>query len=159
MVKITRKGMILAGAVAVLATGGIAVAYAAQSHHGHHSGHHRMAWIQSMLMPMDGDKDGSISRAEIEAGTAAKAAEVDADKDGNITADEVIAYREKQRRQRLADEIKAMDSDDDGKVSVAEYEAAQVWRLARLDRDGNGTIDPDEMMPRKRPHDGMPDHQ
>jgi len=159
MVKISRKDLILAGAVAVLATGGIAAAYAAQSHHGHRWGHDRMAWMESMLMPMDSDKDGSVSRAEIEAGTAAKAAEVDADKDGNITADEVIAYREKQRLQRVADEVKAMDSDGDGKVSVTEYEAAQVWRLARLDRDGNGTIDPEELMPGKRPHDGMPHHQ
>src|SRR5262245_19078220 len=38
MVKISRKGLILAGTVAVLATGGVAVAYAAQSH-GHHWGH------------------------------------------------------------------------------------------------------------------------
>ena len=159
MVKISRKGLILAGAVAVLATGGIAAAYAAQSHHGHHWGQGRMHWMESMLMPMDSDKDGSVSRAEIESGAAAKATEIDANKDGNITVDEVVAYREKQRLHRLADEIKAMDSDSDGKVSVAEYEAAQVWRLARLDRDGNGTIDPQELMPRKGPHDGMPHRQ
>ena len=158
MVKISRKGLILAGAVAVLATGGVAVAYAAQSH-GHHWGHHRMDWMESMLMPMDSDKDGSLSRAEIESGTAAKATEIDADKDGNITVDEVVAYREKQRLQRLADEIKAMDSDGDGKVSVSEYEAAQVWRLARLDRNGDGTIEPEEMMPGRGPHDGMPHRQ
>jgi Ca2+-binding EF-hand superfamily protein len=115
--------------------------------------------MESMLMPMDSDKDGSISRAEIESGTAAKATEIDANKDGNITVDEVVAYREKQRLQRLADEIKAMDSDGDGKVSLTEYEAAQVWHLARLDRDGNGTIDPEELMPRKGPHDGMPHRQ
>jgi Ca2+-binding EF-hand superfamily protein len=161
MVKILSKKSILAGTAVVLVAGGIAaVAYAAQTKHGHHWGHGgHMRWMESMLMPMDSDNDGSITRAEIESGTAAKAAEVDANKDGNITAEEVVAYREKQRLQRLADEIKAMDQDGNGAVSVAEYEAAQVWRIARLDRDGNGTIDPDELRPHRGPHDGMPHRQ
>ena len=161
MVKISSKKAILAGAAILLAAGSIgAVAYAAQSKHGDHWGHRgSMRWMESMLMPMDSDNDGAITRAEIEAGTAAKAAEIDANKDGNITAEEVVAYREKQRLQRLTDEIKAMDADGNGSVSVQEYEAAQVWRMARLDRDGNGTIDPDELMSRKGPHDGMRHHQ
>ena len=161
MVKISRKGSILAGVAAVLVAGGIAaVAYAAQSKHGDHRGHGgHMRWMESMLMPMDSDSNGSISRAEIEAGAAAKATEIDANKDGSITAEEVVAYREKQRLQRLADQIKAMDQDGNGTVSVQEYQAAQTWRLARLDDDGNGTIDPKELNPRMGPHDGMRHHQ
>jgi len=161
MVKISRKGSILAGVAAVLVAGGIAAAaYAAQSKHGDHRGHGgHMRWMESILMPMDSDNNGSITRAEIESGAAAKATEIDANKDGSITAEEVVAYREKQRLQRLADEIKAMDQDGNGTVSGQEYEAAQVWRVARLDRDGNGTIDPEELMPRKGAHDGMPHRQ
>jgi len=155
MVKIPAKKFLLAGAAVVLLGGAIAAAgYAAQSGHGRHHGH-GSHWLESMLLPMDSDNNGSITRAEIESGAAAKATEIDTNKDGSITAEEVVADREKQRLQRLADEIKAMDQDGNGAVSVQEYENAQIWRMARLDRDGNGTIDPEELMPRKGPHDGM----
>jgi len=53
--------------------------------------------------------------------------EIDANHDGKITADEVQAFREKERAKREAAEFARMDTNGDGSVSVQEYEAAQTW--------------------------------
>jgi Ca2+-binding EF-hand superfamily protein len=158
MVKISAKKLVLSGAVVLLVAGGVgAAAYASQARHGEHHrgpGGHGARWMEMMLEPMDVDNNGAITRSEIETATATQASEIDGNKDGAITAEEVVAYREKQRLQRLADQIKAMDQDGNGTVSVQEYQDAQTWRLARLDDDGNGTIDTQELRPRMGPHDG-----
>jgi len=160
MVKISAKKLALSGAAILLVASGLgAAAYASQARHGEGHRGHGAGWMEMMLEPMDTDSNGAITRSEIETATAAQATEIDANKDGAITAEEVVAYREKQRLQRLANEIKAMDQDGNGTVSVQEYQAAQTWRLARLDDDGNGTIDPRELNPRMGPHDGMRHHQ
>lgn len=121
---------------------------------GKHEGRHGH-WGRMMLTEMDADKDGTVTRAEIEAHEAARAADIDADKNGTITADELIAHHEKMRQQHMADRLKAMDQNGDGNVSIEEYEAAQTWRMARLDRNGDGKIEPDEM----RFHGGKRHHR
>jgi hypothetical protein len=45
----------------------------------------------------------------------------------------------------MAEHLAAMDSDGDGKVTVAELEAASTWQIARLDRDGDGMIEMGEL--------------
>lgn len=101
-----------------------------------------------LMEKMDADRNGAISRGEIESFNAARAAEMDADGNGEVTVAELEAYREAQRQKRMAEHLAAMDSDGDGKVSVAELQAAANWRLARLDRDGDGTFERDEVGPR-----------
>jgi Ca2+-binding EF-hand superfamily protein len=131
-------------AIATLAvTGVIAAASIADEIEG--PGERHGMWARSMLTDIDADQDGTITRAEIEAREAAVATEIDADKNGVITVEELVAYQEKMRAQRMAQLLKAMDSNGDGTVSVEEYQAAQSWRLARLDRNGDGQIEPDEM--------------
>jgi hypothetical protein len=131
-------------AIAALAVAGViaAVSYADESDGP--GGHHGF-WGWNMLSDMDADKDGTLTRAEIQAREAAVAAEIDADKNGVISPEEMIAHHEKMRAQLMAERLKAMDSNSDGNVSVEEYQAAQSWRLARLDRNGDGQIEPDEM--------------
>jgi Ca2+-binding EF-hand superfamily protein len=107
--------------------------------HGDSRGHGRP--FLGLLKEMDADGSGSVTRTEIAAFNAARAAEMDADKDGQITVAEVESWREAQRVKRLTEQLAAMDSDGDGKVSLAEHEAAATWRLARLDRDGDGMIE------------------
>jgi Ca2+-binding EF-hand superfamily protein len=135
----------LAAAALTIAGGFAAVSLADDmgKHEGRH-GHHG-DWSRMMLTEMDADKDGTVTRAEIDAHEAARAAEIDADKNGTITAEELIAHHEKMRQQRMAERLKAMDQNGDGTVSLDEYEAAQTWRMARLDRNGDGKIEPDEM--------------
>jgi hypothetical protein len=117
--------------------------------HGGRPGHHGH-WDRMMLTEMDADKDGTVTRAEIDAHEAARAAEIDADKNGTITVDELVAHHEKMRQQHMAERLKAMDQNGDGNVSLDEYEAARTWRMARLDRNGDGKIEPDEMQSHHR---------
>lgn len=81
-------------------------------HHG--SGDH--------LSKLDADKDGRISQAEA-AGSplAARFAEMDANKDGYVDAAD-RAQRHKQQREAW---FAQADTDKDGKLSRAEYEAAK----------------------------------
>jgi Ca2+-binding EF-hand superfamily protein len=136
-------------ALATLAVVGGFAAVSLADDMGKHEGRHGH-WGRMMLTEMDADKDGTVTRAEIEAYEAARAAEIDADKDGTITVEELIAHREKMRQQHMAERLKAMDQNGDGNVSVEEYEAAHAWRMARLDRNGDGKIEPDEMRFRHR---------
>lgn len=59
---------------------------------------------------------------------------VDANNDGVISAAELVAFREKQRHEQLLKQaerqLARMDTDKDGKVSVAEFEAGSVSRIA-----------------------------
>jgi Ca2+-binding EF-hand superfamily protein len=131
---------ILAASAVLAVTGGIALAGAGM---GPDAG--RGGVFEGFLQEMDTDKNGVVSRAEIEALNAARAAEIDADKDGKISSAEFMAWHDAQRQKRMEKRLAAMDSDGDGAVSVAEFEAASTWRLARLDRDGDGEIEPREM--------------
>ncbi|WP_162913139.1 EF-hand domain-containing protein [Rhodospirillaceae bacterium SYSU D60014] len=127
------------GLIGLVGTGSLAADRTGTSdtRHGH--------WGERMLLQMDSDKDGTITRAEIDASAAARAAAIDADQDGTITVEEIDAYREKRRAERMAERLARMDRDGDGKVSVEEFEDAQTWRLARFDRNGDGTIERREM--------------
>jgi hypothetical protein len=140
----------LAAAALAIVGGFAAVSLAGDmGKHGGRHGHHGH-WSRMMLTQMDADKDGTVTRAEIDAHEAARAAEIDADKNGTITVDELIAHHEKMRQQHMAERLKAMDQNGDGNVSLEEYEAAHTWRMARLDRNGDGKIEPDEMRFRHR---------
>jgi hypothetical protein len=108
---------------------------------GHGYGHGEGRMFLGFAKEMDADDSGSLTRTEIEAFNAARAAEIDGDKDGQVTVDELQAFHDAQRRKRMTEHLTAMDSDGDGKVTVAELQAASTWKLARLDRDGDGIIE------------------
>lgn len=61
-------------------------------------------------------------------------AQVDANNDGVISAAELVAFREKQRHEQMLKQaerqLARMDTDKDGKVSVAEFEAGSTSRIS-----------------------------
>lgn len=121
------------------------------------AGGHRHGNVMERLKQADTNADGNISRDEAKAlpRLAKHFDEIDANKDGQLSADELRAHHEKmraahaqERAQRMAAHWKKLDSDGDGRVSLAEAKAnapRMAEHFAQLDANGDGFITPDEM--------------
>jgi hypothetical protein len=95
---------------------------------------------------LDADKDGKITKAEMEDYRAARTAEIDADGDGFLSADELAAMQIKAFTERAQDMaarmVTMMDADNDGKLSAAELAArpGPEMMFDRIDADGDGAV-------------------
>jgi EF hand len=102
----------------------------------------------------DANSDGNISREEFLAGPTRHFERVDANHDGVITAAERPQRREHAegaRRERPADP----DTNNDGSLSQAEFNAAGVTLFDRLDANHDGSVTRAEA-DAARPHRGGP---
>jgi len=121
------------------------------------AGGHRKGEMVERLKQADADGNGLISRDE--AKTLPRLAkhfdEIDANRDGQLSKEELRAFHEKmhaqhaqERAQRMAEHWKKLDTDGDGRVSLAEAQA-NAPRLAQhfdqVDANGDGYVTPDEM--------------
>lgn len=124
----------------------------ARPHHGHGHGHgHEQG---QYLDQLDKDKDGSISKAEA-AGhpmLSSRFATIDGNKDGKLSRDELQASHKAMQgkhRERADAHFKAADKDGDGALSQQEAEAAArekvAHRFERLDADKDGKLTREEM--------------
>lgn len=108
---------------------------------------------------MDADGDGKVSREELQAWRAARFAAMDADGDGKLTRDEIVAFHQAQAAERfgrMADRmIGHQDADGDGAIGPTEF--GRVDRMGmmfdRIDRDGDGSVDADEIAAMRERHD------
>jgi EF hand len=118
---------------------------------------------------LDADGNGSVTRAEIDARTADRFAKLDGDRDGFVTKAEMTAHHEAMKAKRAeraakhggdnakhaehraeragerGDYFARRDADNDGRLSLAEFQAGGAKRFERLDSDKNGTVTRDEM--------------
>jgi Ca2+-binding EF-hand superfamily protein len=129
-----------------------------------------------MLQDLDADKNGSISKAEFEAGTLKRFTAGDADGNGNLTEAEfaagaklMAAERMKQREdarkaraeqrhgerseRRMARMFDALDADNDGAVAQVELAEHAAERFDSLDANNDGVIQASEL-PRRGGRDG-----
>jgi hypothetical protein len=82
------------------------------------------------LLQFDANNDGKLTRAEFDAGQKARFNEADANKDGFIAPEEMRASMMKRRADmRFA----SMDTDHNGQISKAEFEAATTPKLGGPD--------------------------
>jgi Ca2+-binding EF-hand superfamily protein len=111
----------------------------------------RMA--QHILARVDTDKDGKISKAEFDTESTALFKRMDKNSDGKIAADEVPARHWGGKGPMFG----KMDTDQDGKVTKAEFTAAEDKMFQKLDANGDGVITKDEMDASHHHHgqDGM----
>jgi hypothetical protein len=106
-----------------------AAAVAAESEKGNqrHTGHHER---------------GPIVLAEAEQRFADRSAAMDLDGDGYITADEALAYHQAMQAERMKQRFERRHGE---RISVQEHAALQLERLSKLDTNGDGIVDRDEM--------------
>ena len=119
------------------------------------------------LKSADLNKDGVIDQTEFQTSRDKWFANLDTNKDGFVSADELKAFSDKmhaQWAQKHGDQAKTdqqdqkrkhgdfaqhilqrVDTDHDGKISKAEFDAEGAKLFARLDTNGDGKIASDEM--------------
>jgi Ca2+-binding EF-hand superfamily protein len=101
---------------------------------------------------MDTDGDGKISAEEHAAGAKKMFDKMDADKDGKVTAAEMDAYHQQmtgkkagQTEMSAAEKIKVMDTNGDGTLTEAEYEAGAKTMFDKMDTNRDGSLSKAEM--------------
>ena len=115
---------------------------------------------------LDSDGNGSVTRAEFDAKRADRFASLDGDRDGFVTKAEMTARHEAMKAKRAekrggdrpkhaqhhagragmhGDHFARRDADNDGRLSLAEFQAGGAKRFERLDADKNGSVTRAEM--------------
>ncbi len=99
----------------------------------------------------DADGDGAVTREELQALRAARAAALDTDGNGTLSAAELVAFMSAEEQRRIERRVAAMmerfDADGDGELGAAELAAGHGMGMGmagqmfdRADADGDGTV-------------------
>jgi Ca2+-binding EF-hand superfamily protein len=123
------------------------------------------------MVQYDGDKDGRVTRAEINTGIAAQFGAADTNSDGKLDAAEILRYNDKRKADRRAryeawkakaaalgrdpgrppsdrdtvDNLRAADWNLDGFITGDEFGGKTRALAMRADRNGDGVIDAEEL--------------
>jgi len=154
------KTFLVSTLVGALLTGVAGVALAQGGHEGP-GGHHGMRGPQDLFEKFDLNKDGEITREEMETARDARFAETDANGDGSISADEMqaaMAARVAQHQQAMFEHL---DANKDGSLSAEEMQAGprgerpgKMFDRADANDDGKITREEADAM-----HEKMEEHR
>ncbi len=113
-------------------------------------GRHEDEWHApvQILLRFDANHDGSLTRAEMEAGLKADFAADDTNHDGVLELDEVRAVNDKRWSEDASAASPLVDWNHDGVVDFDEFAATARSLFDQMDADGNGVLSPNELKPR-----------
>jgi Ca2+-binding EF-hand superfamily protein len=105
--------------------------------------------VKQLLLHMDTDKNGKISRQEYMQFMQAEFNRLDADKSGELDPKELTKSNLRPSGFAGENDVKRlllmMDTDKNGKISQQEYMQFMQKEFDRLDKDKNGELDPKEL--------------
>lgn len=102
-----------------------------------------------MLTRYDANHDGTLTRAELEAGLNADFEAADTNHDGRLDKDETRAENERRWKEGLSTTSTLVDWNQDGYVDFNEFSATARSFFEQLDRKGEGKIDLKKLQPAK----------
>jgi Ca2+-binding EF-hand superfamily protein len=105
---------------------------------------------------MDTNGDGKISEAEHESSATAKFDTMDSNRDGRVTATEMDAFKANTHKDKKAakgwsttywsaDRVKKLDTNGDGSLTIAEFQAGANTKFAEMDTNKDGFLSKSEV--------------
>jgi len=116
-----------------------------------------LANIDAEFRKIDADKNGSVTRAEVEAfqravsvlqiGARNRAlfARLDRDRDGQLSAAEFAAFNSAPPKPNSAPFVGRYDLNRDQSITLVEYRTGTLANFDRMDADKDGVVRPEEM--------------
>jgi hypothetical protein len=105
---------------------------------------------RELLTKYDANRDGTLTKAEMEAGLKAEFAAADVDRDGCLKTDEVRTINENRVKDLGSTATPLIDWNQDGCVDFNEFAGTVRSLFTQMDRDEDGKLDPKELNPRGR---------
>jgi hypothetical protein len=100
------------------------------------------------LLKYDADHDGTLTRAELEAGLHKEFDSFDTKHTGCLTSDQVIAINQARQSEDQAAASPVIDWKQNGCVDFDEFAATARSLFESLDKNGDGKLTPDEINPK-----------
>jgi Ca2+-binding EF-hand superfamily protein len=97
------------------------------------------------------DKNGTVTRAAMEAGLRADFAKADVDHDGCLDADEARAVNEERWQEDESAASPLIDFQHNGCIDFDEFAATPRSLFDQLDKNGDGKLTPEELHPGRKP--------
>jgi len=132
-----------------LALSGCASWFGHSHHRPHMAGGAAGDWHppREILLQYDANHDGTLTRAELEAGLKADFAKADADHDGRLDINEVRAVNQARWSADSSAASPLVDWNHDGYVDFDEFAATARSLFDQMDTNGDGKLTPDELQP------------
>ncbi len=103
---------------------------------------------RDLLTKYDANHDGTLTKAELEAGLKAEFDGADADHSGCLNPDEVRTINEKRLQEQGSTATPLIDWNQDGCVDFNEFAGTMRTLFTEMDRNEDGKLTPEELNPR-----------